>query len=99
MTSETGLPAMRGLDDHYIGIVVAAGVPFEMVAVHADLVAYQFVAEPEGVESIAGNGAVTQANDRAAKDILQFALQLLQRLQRIGVFHPLADIENGGREL
>ena len=74
-------------------------VPLEMFAAHADLVAHEFIAELEGVQPVAGDGAVAQADHHAAQDRFQFVLQFVEGVEDLGVFHPLADIENGGREL
>ena len=70
-----------------------------MLAAHADLVAHEFIAELESIQPVARDGAVAQADHHAAQDGFEFVLQRVERIQRIGVFHPLADVENGGREL
>jgi hypothetical protein len=88
--------AVRGLDHHHI--VLVAGVPLQVIAAHADLVAHEFVAELERIQPVGRNGAVAQADHRAAKNLLEFVLQGLDRVERIGVFDSLTDVENGGRE-
>src|ERR1700687_2965168 len=82
--SERPLGALRGLDDHHI--VLVAGVPLQVIAAHADLVAHEFVAELERIQPVGRNGAVAKADHRAAKNLLEFVLQGLDRVQRIGVF-------------
>ena len=56
---------MSGLYDHdivvlIVGLIIVLGrrVPLQMIAAHADLVAHEFVAELEGVQSVARDGAV-----------------------------------------
>src|SRR6202048_4556679 len=92
-----GLRGLRGLDDHHI--VVMAGVPLQALAPHADLIAHEFISELERIQPVAGYGSVAQSDYRASKDGFEFVLQRVERVQRGGMCRPLADIENGGRQL
>src|SRR5271167_1472009 len=98
---ETPLPprsrALRSLDDHHI--ILVAGVALQALAPHADLVTDEFVAELERVQPLGGDGAVTQSDHHAAKDAFELLLQGFERIQRIGMLDPLADVENRGRKL
>jgi len=88
---------LRGLDHHHV--VVMAGVPFQVIAAHGDLVAHEFISELERFQPVAADGVVAQSDHRAPKDGFEFVLQSFKRIQRIGVFNSLADVENGGRQL
>src|SRR5579871_4902627 len=88
--------ALRGLDDHHI--VVMAALPLQALTPQADLVAYELIAELERVEAIARDRAVAQSDHRAAQDRFEFILQAVERLDRLDVDHPFADIEDRGCE-
>src|SRR6202171_4983761 len=90
--------ALRCLHGHDL-VVLRRRVPPEMIAAHADLVAHEFIAELERVQPVARDGAVAQAYHRAPQYSLEFVLQFIERLDALGVRHPLADIEDGGRKL
>ncbi len=45
-----------------------AGTALQVIAAHPDLVAHELVAEPERVQSVAGDGAVAQSDQRAAEN-------------------------------
>ena len=107
------LSAVRGLDDHHLVVVrsaafrgvpdsflggVLCGVPLQVIAAHADLVAHEFIAQLEGIEAVARDRAVAQAYHRAAQDRFELVLQCIELVDRLGMLHPLADIENGGRQ-
>ncbi len=70
-----------------------------MFTAQADLVAHEFIAELEGIQPVATDGAVAQPDHHAAQDRFQLVLKFVKGVQRFGVFHALADIENGGCEL
>ena len=70
--------ALRGLDDHHLIFLI--GVLLQIIAACADLVAYQLIPEPEGVQPVTADGAVAQANHRAAQNVVEFFLQRVERL-------------------
>ncbi len=74
-------------------------MPQQIIPPYRDLVADGFIAELEGVEPVARNGAVTQSDYRAAQDFFQLLLQRFDVVERVRVFDLLADDENGGGEL
>src|SRR4051794_14512368 len=98
MRRRVDLGGLGGLHGHHIVVMGRGGdgVPLEVIAAHADLVAHEFIAELESIQPVARNGAVAQPYHRAPQDRLEFVLQLVERVEALGVFHPLADIENGG---
>ena len=63
------LRALRGLHGHHL-VILGRRVPLEMFAAQADLVTHEFIAELEGVQPVAGDGAVAQAYHHAAQDRL-----------------------------
>ena len=73
------------------------GVPLEVIAAHADLVAHEFTAKLK-IFSPSLEMVPRAADHRAPQDRLEFVLQLVERVEALGVFQPLADIENGGGE-
>ncbi len=101
---------LGGLHHHDIAVVVLgraaalhrllglAGMTFQIVPAHADLVADELVAQLEGVEPVGTDRAVPEADDGTAQDPLQLILQAFQLIERVGVLDPLADVEDGGGE-
>src|SRR3984893_13711206 len=73
--------ALRGLDHHHIVFTAIflttrvftaglfmAGVPFQAFAPHGELVAHEFIAELERLQSVGRDGAVAQSDHGAAQD-------------------------------
>src|SRR5436190_148959 len=61
-------------------------------------VADELVAEAEGVKAIGRDGAVTKPRDNLLEDCLELLMQLVERLDRLGVLDLLADLEQRQRQ-
>src|ERR1700761_7263954 len=70
----------------------------EIFAADLELAAHELIAELEGLQTVAADGAVAQADDHAAQDSFQLLLDGLELVHGAGVLDLFADHENGGRK-